>query len=91
MSAVWWLPHEAGQPDQRTEIGRVVPKRRSNSFVIAIARVFVSMRARLQKSVPVHATMLRKNGVGAGGKPIAGSRSGRLRTNRACRGQNGWK
>ena len=22
MSAVWWLPHDAGQPDQRTEIGR---------------------------------------------------------------------
>ena len=53
-SAVWWLPHEAGQPDQRTVIGRVAPSRCSNSRASAIARVLVSMRARLQKSVPVH-------------------------------------
>ncbi len=56
MSAVWWLPHEAGHPDQRTLMGRVAPIRCSSSRASAMARVLVSMRARLQKSVPVQET-----------------------------------
>src|SRR5439155_205437 len=58
------IVHPAGQPDQRTAIGRVEPKRASNSFASARARVLVSMSARLQKSVPVHATRPRATSEG---------------------------
>src|SRR5207244_3453971 len=70
MSAVWWFPHEAGQPDQRTLIGRVLPMSFSNCFARAMARVLVSMRARLQKSVPVHETRPRRISEGLYGSSL---------------------
>src|SRR5215467_8824290 len=64
ISAVWWFPQEAGQPDQRTVMGRVLPTCFSKSLARAMARVFVSMRARLQKSVPVQETRPRRTSEG---------------------------
>ena len=74
-SAVWWLPQEAGQPDQRTLIGRVAVDASARARGRArCARVLVSISARLQKSVPVHETSPRCTSEG-----LYGSSAQRLR------------
>ena len=67
MSAVWMRAHEFGQPLMCREMGVGIStsaRRSSMSSITRAARPLVSTNASLQNSMPVHAMVERRNGLG---------------------------